>query len=68
MGYKCSYCGKVKENGSKVYFLDSIDGDYSKSLCSKECVEKEKNHSIMILENKIKHIKTSIVVPEIWED
>lgn len=66
MGYKCVNCGVVKENGSKVYFINSFETMLPVPTCSENCAKKEIAFSIKMLEKRINTLKNTELIEEIW--
>lgn len=68
MGYKCVNCGVIKEDGSKVYFINSFNDMTVRPTCSVKCATEMNDFAIKILQNRIKTIKNTETIAEVWED
>ena len=64
--YKCVNCGVIKEEGSSVYFINSLDDFLPSPTCSQECAREENELNIKILEDRINKIKQTIIIEEMW--
>lgn len=67
MGYKCVNCGAIKEDGSKVYFINSFETMLPVPTCSEKCAKEKMEFSIKILKKRINELKNTNLIEEIWK-
>lgn len=67
MGYKCVNCGAIKEDGSKVYFINSSETMLPVPTCSEKCAKEKIILNIKILEKRINALKNTDLIEEIWK-
>lgn len=67
MGYKCVNCGSRKEDGSKVYFINSFQTMLPVPTCSEKCAKQQIEFSITMLKKRIHALKNTDLIEEIWE-
>ncbi|AWZ50014.1 hypothetical protein C3495_14300 (plasmid) [Clostridiaceae bacterium 14S0207] len=66
MGYKCVNCGVIKEDGSKVYFINNINSMLPIPTCSEKCAKEQIQFSIKVLEKRINALKNINLIEEVW--